>query len=157
MAAEEPSEGEIKGCRSDDQGGKNEELHEEARVQGEHRIVIPAPAGDAHNGGAQGNLSKGTEDIQGSERAITETEDNKEREEIKESSQSRGERRTAVLDALEEELQKDDVQNDIHNERDGSDDDRCLGISRRIERRNNQLNRGEGRQSDGVIEKSAGG
>src|ERR1700686_4614269 len=157
MAAEEPSKGEIKGCRSDDQAGKNEELHKEARVQGEHGVVIPEPAGDAHDAGAQGNLCKGTENIQGSERAVAEAENNKEREEIKESSQGRGERRTAVLHALEEELQKDDVQNDIQNQRDGSEYDWCPGVPRGIERRDNQLDGGQGRQSDGVIEKSAGG
>src|SRR5258708_40293795 len=128
MATEEPSEGEIKGRRSDDQGGKNEKLHEEARVQSEPGIVIPEPAGDAHDTGAQGNLCKRTEDIQGSKRAVAETEDNKEREEIKESSEGRGERWTAILDALEEKLQKDDVQNDIQNERHGNIDDPKLVI-----------------------------
>src|SRR6266849_5209169 len=156
MAAEEPSEGEIKGGRSDDQGGKNEKLHKEARVQREGGVVIPEPAGHTHNPGAQGNLRTGTEYIQGSKRTIAETENNKKREEIKESSQGRGQRGTAVLDALEEKLQKDDVQNDIQNKRDGSNDNRRLGVPRGIKRRNNQLDRGQGRKPDGVIEKSAG-
>ncbi len=77
--------------------------------------------------------------MHGSERTVTKAENNKECKEIKESRQRGGKRRTAVLDTLEEELQKDYVQNDIQNQGDGGNDDRSLGVPRGIERRDNQL------------------
>src|SRR6266446_5596708 len=77
MAAVEPSESKIQGCRPDNQGGKNEKLHKEPRVQREARVVIPKPAGNAHNAGADGNFREGPENTHGSERAIANAENNK--------------------------------------------------------------------------------
>src|SRR5260370_13384960 len=156
MAAEEPSEGEIKGCRAKDQPGKNKKLHKKARVQCKPRVVISKPASHTHNASAEGNLRERAKDIHGAERTVAETKNNKEREEINESGQGRGERRTAVLDWPEEELQKNHVQNDIQNKRNGIDDNGSLGVTRGIERRNNQLDGCQGRKPDRVIDNSAG-
>src|SRR5260370_37468915 len=43
MAAKEPGEGEIKGGRSDDQDGKNEQLHQKARVDRKSVVVVSEP------------------------------------------------------------------------------------------------------------------
>jgi len=94
-----------------------------------------------------------------SERAITETENNKERERNqKKVARAVASAGPAVLDALEKELQKDDVQNDIQSQRDGSDNDRRLGVPRGIERRDRSAwTEARAGSSDGIIEKSAGG
>src|SRR5947208_2524374 len=99
----------------EDLSSKNKKLHQEARVQGEPRVIIPKPAGDTHNSGAQGNFCKRTENIHRSQRAVAQPENNKEREEIKERSQRRGQCRPAVLNTLKEEFQEDDVQHNIQN------------------------------------------
>src|SRR5260370_5582343 len=97
MAAKEPGEGEIKGGRSDDQDGKNEQLHQEARVDRKSGVVVSEPAGHAHDPGTQRNLWKGAEDLNGSKLPIAEAGNNKKREEINECRQGGGKRRTAVL------------------------------------------------------------
>src|SRR5260370_33217945 len=49
MAAEEPSESKIQGCRPDNKRGTQAKLHTEPRLQSEARVVITKPASNAHN------------------------------------------------------------------------------------------------------------
>src|SRR5207302_7770322 len=105
MAAEKPGERQIKSRRSNDQGCKNEKLHQEARVHRECGVVIPQPAPHSHDARAQGGLSKGSQYLHRSHGPVAQTKNNEQCEEIKESRKSCGQRWAAVLHAFEEKLQ----------------------------------------------------
>src|SRR6266852_3201141 len=103
-------------------------------------VIVSEPASHAHNAGAERYFCERAQDPHGSERSITNAEDDKKREEIEEGCKTGGEGGTAVLDALEQKsFQKNYVQNDVDTKRDGSDDDGCFGVASRSEEHTSEL------------------
>src|SRR6267154_400070 len=155
MAAEEPGEGQIKGCRSNDQAGKNEKLHKEARVDGKSGVVVSEPACHSHDTRTQGGLSEGSQYLHRSHSPVAQTKNNKKREEIKKAGDGCRQRGTPILHALEEELQKNDVQQNVDAQRNRRDYDGCFRISSRIKGWHYQLYGCQRRQTYGVVEQSS--
>src|SRR5260370_42036983 len=133
MATEDPREGQIKSCGADNQGRKNEKLHEEPRMYRERGIVVSEPAPHYHNARAQGGLSEGSQYLHRSHSPVAQAKNNKQREEIKKAGNGCRQRGTAVLHALEEKLQKNDGQQDGDDQRNRHTYHRCCRMTCRVE------------------------
>ena len=124
-------------------------------MYGECRVAIPKPAGHAHDAGAQRNLRERAHDLHHSHRTVARAENKEQRKKVKERRERRGQSRPAILHAPEEYFEEKDVQHDIDDQRDGSDDHRRLRILCGVKCRHDQLHRRQRGQADGVIEQRA--
>src|SRR5205807_10635545 len=100
-------------------------------------------------------LCKRTHGLRRSQRTMPPAKKDEQSEEIKKRRERRGWGRAAILYPIEKYLQKKDVQDDVDDQGNGSDDDRWLGILCGIESRHHQLHRRQRRQSYGVIEQGS--
>src|SRR5713226_5385963 len=123
MAPKNPREGQIKNRRTQNQSGKNKKLHKKSRVDRKRRVVVSEPARYSHDARAQRDLCKRAQDLHGPHGAVPDAENDEQREEIKKSRQSRGQRGAAVLHPLVKELNENNVEDNVDHQRNRSDDD----------------------------------
>src|SRR5215471_18440647 len=133
----EPGEPDIDQRSAGNHGDEYHELDKKGRVEGiQVGIVIDREAPRAHQETTHGDLSERSEDGKTAKRSVTQAEHGEQGEEIKEGGKRCCECRAAVLKALEEDLQEQNIEKDIQEKRNDTDDDRRLGVLGGIERWN---------------------